>query len=95
MRILYDAVVEDSGEPDAANTLARETPVEDLPDDVIGYLLGSRYCETDHLMGVAWQLFGHLPTGWARVQAIVDYVHDAPVVRLWLCPRHPDGGAGA
>ena len=75
-RILYDAAVEDSGEPDEVNTLAREVPVAELPDDVLGYLLGSRYCETDHLSGLAWQLFGHLPSGWARVQAIVDYVHN-------------------
>ncbi|ESW65846.1 transglutaminase [Mesorhizobium sp. LSHC422A00] len=75
-RILYDAAVEDSGEPDAVNTLAREVPVAELPDDVLGYLLGSRYCETDHLSSLAWQLFGHVPSGWARVQAIVDYVHN-------------------
>ncbi|MEP6567955.1 MAG: transglutaminase family protein, partial [Mesorhizobium sp.] len=75
-RILYDAVVEDSGEADAVNTLAREVPVAELPDDVLFYLLGSRYCETDHLSGLAWQLFGQLPSGWARVQAIVDYVHN-------------------
>ena len=75
-RILYDAVIEDSGEPDDVNPLARETPVEHLPDDVLGYLLGSRYCETDHLSGLAWDLFGHMPPGWARVQAIVDYVHN-------------------
>ncbi len=75
IRILYDAVVEDSGIADEVNTLARETTVEDLPDEALGYLLGSRYCETDHLMDLAWQQFGHLPTGWARVQAIVDYVH--------------------
>ncbi|TIT23429.1 MAG: transglutaminase family protein [Mesorhizobium sp.] len=75
-RILYDAVVEDSGEPDEVNTLAREVPVAELPDEVLGYLLGSRYCETDHLGDLAWQLFGQLPPGWARVQAIVDYVHN-------------------
>ncbi len=75
-RILYDAVVDDSGEPDEVNPLARETPVEELPDDVLGYLLGSRYCETDHLSDLAWNLFGHMPPGWARVQAIVDYVHN-------------------
>ena len=75
-RILYDAVIEDSGEPDEVNPLARETPVEELPDDVLGYLLGSRYCETDHLGSLAWDLFGHMPSGWARVQAIVDYVHN-------------------
>jgi transglutaminase-like putative cysteine protease len=75
-RILYDAVVEDSGEPDEVNTLAREVPVAELPDDVLGYLLGSRYCETDHLSDLAWQVFGPVPPGWARVQAIVDYVHN-------------------
>ena len=75
-RILYDAVVNDSGEPDEANPLARETPVEDLPDDVLGYLLGSRYCETDHMSNLAWSLFGHIPPGYNRAQAIVDYVHN-------------------
>ena len=75
-RILYDAVIEDSGEPDTVNSLAREVPVEELPDEVLGYLLGSRYCETDHLSNLAWSLFGHLPRGWARVQDIVDYVHN-------------------
>jgi transglutaminase-like putative cysteine protease len=38
-------------------------------------LLGSRYCETDRLSALAWSLFGNTPRGWARVQAIVDYVH--------------------
>ncbi|ARP62985.1 transglutaminase [Mesorhizobium sp. WSM1497] len=75
-RIQYDAVVEDSGETDEVNTLAREVPVADLPDEVLGYLLGSRYCETDHLSSLAWQLFGDIPSGWARVHAIVDYVHN-------------------
>ena len=35
----------------------------------------SRYCETDRLMDTAWSLFGQMPAGWARVQAILDYVH--------------------
>lgn len=74
-RILYDAVIEDSGTPDPVNVLAKETPVHELPDDVLGYLLGSRYCETDHLSALAWEMFGHVPAGWARVQAIVDYVN--------------------
>ncbi|RJT39556.1 transglutaminase family protein [Mesorhizobium waimense] len=75
-RILYDAVIEDSGETDEVNTLAGETPVAQLPDEVLVYLLGSRYCETDHLSNLAWQRFGQLPPGGARVQAIVDYVHN-------------------
>ena len=40
-----------------------------------GLLLGSRYCETDRLTEAAWQLFGATPLGWARVQAICDFVH--------------------
>jgi transglutaminase-like putative cysteine protease len=35
----------------------------------------SRYCETDKLTDIAWSLFGNTPQGWARVQAICDFVH--------------------
>jgi len=71
-----DAVVRDTGQPDVVATQARQTPVEELPDETLLFLLGSRYCETDRLSDVAWQLFGNSPTGWGRVQAICDYVHD-------------------
>ncbi len=49
--------------------------MEELPDETLLFLLGSRYCETDRLSETAWQLFGKSPTGWGRVQAICDYVH--------------------
>ena len=55
---------------------ARQHPVEELPDEALVYLLGSRYCETDRLLGEAWRLFGSTEPGWARVQAIVDYAHE-------------------
>ena len=71
-----DFIVRDSGEPDEYAPDAVQLPVEDLPDDVVVYLLGSRYCETDRLSDLAWSLFGGAPPGWARVQAIVDYVHN-------------------
>lgn len=71
-----DFVIRDSGEPDAVVPAARQLPVEDLPDDVLPYLMGSRYCDTDKLCATAWQLFGQTPEGWARVQAIVDYAHE-------------------
>jgi transglutaminase-like putative cysteine protease len=74
--ISTDAVVRDSGEWDAIVRDAAEQPVEQLPADAIQYLLGSRYCETDRLMDEAWRLFGTVPPGWSRVQAICDYVHD-------------------
>ncbi len=70
-----DFVVRDDGQLDDYAPEAVETPFEQLPNEVMVYLLGSRYCETDRLMDVAWSLFGASPPGWARVQAIMDYVH--------------------
>ena len=76
LRLSTDALVNDTGRPDAIAMEARQTPVEALPDEALLFLLGSRYCETDRLSEVAWALFGHTPLGWARVQAICDYVHN-------------------
>lgn len=70
-----DGTIEDGGEPDPVLPGAREVPVPDLPDGCLIYLLGSRYCETDRLSQIAWDLFGHIPPGWGRVQAICDFVH--------------------
>jgi len=75
LRLRTDALVHDSGQPDIVEPHARQTPVTELPDETLMFLLGSRYCETDRLSEIAWQLFGHTPPGWARVQAICDYVH--------------------
>jgi transglutaminase-like putative cysteine protease len=69
-------LVRDSGRPDAVEPDAGQIPVENLPHDSLEFLLGSRYCETDRLSDAAWSLFGRTPPGWARVQAICDYVHD-------------------
>lgn len=74
-RIRSDGVVADSGLHDAVETGAHETPIRDLPDDTLIYLLGSRYCETDLLSQMAWDMFGTLAPGWGRVQAICDFAH--------------------
>jgi len=71
-----DFTVEDDGEPDRVSPDAEQHAVEDLPDDILMFLLGSRYCETDRLSETAWSLFGHVAPGWARVQAIVDFTHN-------------------
>ena len=70
-----DALVRDNGAPDEQAPWAAQIPVEQLPESALVYLLGSRYCETDQLSNTAWQLFGAGPTGWGRVQAICDFVH--------------------
>jgi len=75
VRLWADGVLEDSGLPEPAAFDAYEVRPEYLPDETLMYLLASRYCETDLLMGEAWRLFGHLATGWQRVQAICDFVH--------------------
>jgi len=69
-------VIDDPFEPDLVVPAARQVPVEDLPDEVMLFLLGSRYCETDRLTDIAWSLFGGTAPGWNRVQAIVTYVHE-------------------
>ena len=48
--------------------------IDDLPDDVLVYLLRSRYADTEKLGDTAWRLFGGVAPGWPRVQAILDYV---------------------
>jgi transglutaminase-like putative cysteine protease len=63
-------------QPDLIALEAEQHRIEDLPDDVLEFLLGSRYCETDRLSDTAWSLFGKITPGWRRTQAICDYVHD-------------------
>ncbi|WP_027132630.1 transglutaminase-like domain-containing protein [Geminicoccus roseus] len=75
VRFAADTVIRDGGASDPVATDAIQHAVEDLPDDTIVFLLGSRYCDTDHLFDEAWRLFGTTPPGWARVQAICDFVH--------------------
>ena len=74
MSTLFD--IADSGEPDVTEPGAEQFDVPALPDGALVYLLGSRYCETDRLSNIAWSLFGGTRPGWARVQAICDFVHE-------------------
>ena len=75
MTVSLRFTIQDLGLPDRYAPEAECVPVEQLPPDVLVFLLGSRYCETDRLSGLAWSLFGHTRPGWERVQAICDYVH--------------------
>jgi len=68
--------VSDSGEPDVIAPEAPQHMLETLPVEVLVYLLGSRYCETDRFTNIAWSLFGNVPKGWPLVQAICEFVHN-------------------
>jgi len=70
-----EAVLEDTGEPDAANPDAIQMPIEELPHETLQFLLASRYCEVDRLSQFAWDTFGGTAPGWHRVQAVNEWVH--------------------
>jgi transglutaminase-like putative cysteine protease len=75
-KITSAALVRDSGEPDAVAPDAEQHLIEDLPEEALVFLLASRYCDTEKLTQVAWNLFGHTVPGWARVHAICEFVHN-------------------
>jgi hypothetical protein len=72
--ISYQAIAAVSREPDAVRESARQIPPQDLPAHLLRYTLPSRYAESDKLIGLAWETFGHLPTGWARARGVCDWV---------------------
>jgi transglutaminase-like putative cysteine protease len=76
LKLSNSTLIRSSDEPDEVNLSAREVPVGDLPNEVLMYLLNSRYCEVDRLSGVACDLFGDISPGWGRVQAVCDWVHN-------------------
>ena len=71
-----EGVIEDSGQLDPIIADAQQIPVSQLPVETLPFLLASRYCETEFLNSIAWWNFGHIQGGWAKVQAICDFVHD-------------------
>jgi transglutaminase-like putative cysteine protease len=75
LKLTGSSLIEDSGLPDPYDPTAREHPVQDLPPEMLRYLLNSRYCEVDRMSNIAVELFGHLKPGWDRVQAICDWIN--------------------
>jgi transglutaminase-like putative cysteine protease len=76
LQIRSSFICADGGRPDPVVPNAEQWPIDALPDDALIYLLGSRYCDTQKLADQAWALFGKTRAGWARAQAICQYVHD-------------------
>lgn len=73
--IAYEAEVLLDRPADVILPGAPEIPVQSLPDEVLNFLMPSRFCLPDELGGEAWERFGNLDPGWERVQAVVDFVH--------------------
>ena len=75
IQLTADTLINDSGEPEATALGAQQHTVEQLPEETLVFLLGSRYCDTDILSEFAWSQFGSTPLGWGRVQAVCDFVN--------------------
>ena len=75
LTLLYRAVVR--REPITRPAVLPEMPVNRVPDALMHYLMPTRYCESDVMARAAQQLFGDLPPGIGRVQAMVDWIHDS------------------
>ncbi len=71
-----DFAVRDSGMVETLPIGGRQLPIDELPDDVLMFLMGSRYCDTQHLVDIDWAAFGTLAPGWPRVEAILNVTHD-------------------
>jgi transglutaminase-like putative cysteine protease len=72
-RIRYDAIV-DLVHHFALPADLREVPIAELPASVLSYIYPSRYCQSDRLMEVALREFGAMAPGYARVEAIREWV---------------------
>ena len=76
IRLRASAVTLDDGLPDPINADARQAPVDELPSEVLQFLLPSRYCEVDRFTAIAQDLFGWAAPGWSKAAAIRDWVHN-------------------
>jgi transglutaminase-like putative cysteine protease len=76
IRLSASAVTLDDGLPDQIAAYAGQALVEDLPAEVVQFLLPSRYCEVDRFVAIAQDLFGWMTPGWTKASAIRDWVHE-------------------
>jgi transglutaminase-like putative cysteine protease len=75
IRLSGTSIVNASETPDPQGFGLPLTPVDELPSDVLQFLLASRYCEVDRFGTIAHELFGNIAPGWAQAAAIRDWVH--------------------
>jgi transglutaminase-like putative cysteine protease len=76
LRLSGASTIDVDGMPEPVNEHASQAPIEELPSEVLQFLLPSRYCEVDRFVQVAHDLFGWMTPGWPRAAAIRDWVHE-------------------
>jgi transglutaminase-like putative cysteine protease len=76
IRLSGTSTIDVEGTPEIPAAPPQQAPVDNLPHDVLQFLLPSRYCEVDRFVPVAQDLFGWMTPGWERATAIRDWVHE-------------------
>jgi transglutaminase-like putative cysteine protease len=79
LRLAGTNLIESDDRPEKNYPDAKQASIDDLPPEVLQFLLPSRYCEVDRFGGIASELFGSIPAGWSRATAIRDWVHEKVV----------------
>ena len=75
LRLIGKSVVEMPEVQDRQGWEAEQQGIDDLPNEVLQFLLSSRYCEVDRFSAIANDLFGQYARGWELAAAIRDWVH--------------------
>ena len=73
LRMVFDVTMEVEANI-AVHTDALFTPTQNLPDDVLLYLLQSRYCPSDKMQEKARDIVGNAPPGYPQVEAIRRWI---------------------
>jgi transglutaminase-like putative cysteine protease len=76
LRLSGTSTIDVGGMPEAVNINLQQAPIQELPSEVLQFLLPSRYCEVDRFVQVSHDLFGWMKPGWERAAAIRDWVHE-------------------
>jgi transglutaminase-like putative cysteine protease len=75
LAITYSAAVDCDYQVYSAGSV-EATPVAELSGSTIPYLFPSRFCQSDRLSRLAWDLFGSIENPHEKVVAISDWVHE-------------------
>lgn len=75
LSVRYSASVDCTFDVCRADQIAA-TPVTALDHPAVTYLFPSRYCQSDRLGKLAWDLFGNLETPYDKVVKITEWIYD-------------------
>lgn len=76
LKLTTESLVEMPEEKDAEPWNAEQHAIDELPNEVLQFLLSSRYCEVDRFAGIASDLFGGVGRGFKLAAAIRDWSHN-------------------